>query len=230
MTPRRTPLLLVFSAVLALPGMAAAATIDCTLARSDIEQAICAHQDLLAKDRAISQRLATLGQQCPANKALLAQGQTFWLRERWDCRNGEGALGPSGKLAACLGERMDKRLHDLGAVRQGCDFSSLAGTYRFVDPGYLRQFSRAYVGKPVAVFGWMDLGACHDRTGPRTVAELVGQPGKTRFPVRFSSMPDQEKDFLCAQQPAGHWQGVVKDDGQGAYLYLTDILGQKLAP
>lgn len=202
---RRTAFLLATSCAASLVSAAAtAAPIDCSKAQSDVEHSICARQDLLARDKAISDRLAALGQQCPAKKALLVQGQQFWLRERWDCRNGEGALGPDGSLAACLAERMDARLRGLNRVAPGCDLSSLAATYRFVDTGYLQQFSRAYVGKTVSVFGSMELDACRKKGVALTSGAVVGKPASARFPVRFSAMPGIQKDFLCAQHPAAH--------------------------
>lgn len=210
-----------------LPMSAGAAPIDCRKMSIDVEERICSRPDLLAKDRAISERLASLGRQCPSQKKLLIQGQKFWLRERSNCRNGEGALGPDGTLAACLAQRMDQRLQDLGTV-QGCNLSPLAASYRFVDPGYIREFSRAYVGKTVSVFGSMVLDACHKKGVAPTTGVIVSRPGDTRFPARFSAMPELRKEFLCAQYPAAHWRGIVKNDGQSAYLYLTDILGEEL--
>ena len=229
MMARRTALLLAAASIACLVSAAAAAVpIDCGKAQSDVEHSICSRQDLLAKDKAISDRLASLGRQCPASKALLVQGQQFWLRERWDCRNREGALGPDGSLAACLAERMDGRLRELNGVVQGCDLSSLASSYRFVDTGYLKQFSQAYVGKTVSVFGSMDLDACNKTGAAPATGAIVGKPASARFPVRFSTMPALQKEFLCAQHPAAHWKGIIKDDGKGAYLYLSDILGSKL--
>jgi uncharacterized protein len=223
MTIRRAVLLLAVSGACQLVSThAAAAPIDCSRARVDVERAICAQADLLAKDRAISTRLASLQQQCPSQRKLLVQGQKFWLRERWDCRNGEGALG------ACLAQRMDQRLQALNDVPQSCDLSSLAATYRFVDPAYLRQFSQAYVGKTVSVFGGMELDACRKTGGSPVTGIIVGTPAANRVPAKFSAMPAIQKDFLCAQHPAAHWTGIVKNDGQGAYLYLTDVLGSKL--
>jgi uncharacterized protein len=220
--------LALFGACQFLPAQAAAAPIDCSRAGVDVEHTICAQADLLAKDEAIAQRLASLQQQCPSQQKLLVQGQKFWLRERWDCRNGEGALEPNGTLGACLAQRMDQRLRELNDVPQGCDLSSLAASYRFVDPGYLRQYSGAYVGRTVSVFGGMELDACRKASASPLTGVIVGTPASVRFPVRFSAMPGIQKDFLCAQHPAAHWKGIVKNDGQGAYLYLSDILGSKL--
>jgi uncharacterized protein YecT (DUF1311 family) len=212
----------------ALVTAALAAPIDCSKAQSDVEHSICSRQDLLARDKAIAERLAALGQRCPASKPLLRQGQRFWLRDRWDCRNGEGALEPDGSLAACLAERMGRRLQDLNGVAQGCDLSSLTASYRWVDTGYLKRFSQAHVGKTVSVFGSMKLDACRKTGADATRGAIVGEPASVRFPVRFSVMPALKKEFLCARYPAAHWRGIVRDDGDGAYLYLSDILGDKL--
>ena len=228
MTLRRTALpMALLGACYLVPVPAASAPINCSKARVDVEQRICSHPALLAQDQAISDRLAFLGQQCPSQKKLLVQGQKFWLRERWDCRNGDRALAPNGTLAACLAERMDQRLRNLNAV-QGCDLSPLAASYRFVDIGYMRQFSHSYVGKTVSVFGSMVLDACRKTGVPPVTGVLVGEPAAVRFPVRFSAMSDIQKEKLCVEQPLAHWEGVVEDDGRGAYLYLSDLLGGEL--
>lgn len=226
---RRTVFLIAVSmAAQSALAPAAAAPIDCRKAQVDVEQVICSRPELLAQDEAMSKRLAVLQQQCPVQKKLLVQGQKFWLRERWDCRNGEGAIGPQGNLAACLAKRMDKRLQELNAVPQGCDLSSLAATYRFVDVGYMRQFSRAYVGKRVSIFGSIRLDACRQSGASSLTGSLVGSSASQRFPVRFSAMSGIQKESLCAEPPVAHWNGVVKADGHGTYLYLNDLLGSKL--
>jgi uncharacterized protein len=212
-------------------SLATAAPINCSAAKVDVEQAICAHPELLARDQAISVRIDTLKQQCPDSQKMLLTGQKFWLRERWDCRNVQGAFDTPDALASCLAAGMDRRLQQLGNIGKGCDLTSLAATYRFVDVDYLLRFSDRYVDKTVSVFGSMDLASCQDpRTSP-TAATVVGKDRKRdRFRVEFSAMPAQEREHLCAERPASQWAGTIRHDSKGNYLFLTDVLGRKLPP
>ena len=209
---------------------ASAAPINCPATKVDLEQAICAHPELLARDRAISDRIDTLKQRCPAAQKLLIRGQKFWLRERWDCRNVEGAFATPDVLPSCLAARMDQRLQQLDAIGSGCDITPLAATYRFVDVDYIVRFSDRYIDKTVSVFGWMDLASCHAPSPSPTAATIVGTDRKhDRFRVEFSAMPAQQREFLCAKSPAAHWTGTIKHDSRGNYLFLTDVLGTSLA-
>lgn len=216
----------VLPALAAAGPLAAAAPIQCAAARYDVEQTICSRPVLLGHDKAIAERLDALKQACPSQRALLAEGQRFWLRERWDCRNAPGAFDTPDALAACLASRMAQRLNDLDKVDRRCDLTPLAASYRFVDVGYLRRFSSHYLGKTVSVFGTMQLGSCTEPASAPTAASVVAKG--ERFPVVFSAMPERERAFLCARYPAAHWRGTVRQGDKGLYLFLTDLLGQPL--
>lgn len=41
-------------------------------------------------------------------------------------------------------------------------------------------------------------------------------------------MPDERREWLCDQNPASHWRGIVRRDEGEFYLYLTDMLGESL--
>lgn len=208
---------------------ATAAPIRCAAARDDVEQAICSHPALLAWDQAISVWLDALKQQCPAAQKLLVEGQKFWLRERWDCRNVEGAFDTPDALPSCLADRMDHRLRQLDGIGAGCDMTPLAAAYRFVDVDYLLRFSDSYLGKPVSLFGWIDLESCK-APGASPTAATVNDQTHHRFRMKFSAMPAAQREFLCAKTPASHWTGTIQHDSEGNYLFLTDVLGEKLPP
>ena len=211
--------------------VASAAPINCSAANVDVERAICSHPELLARDQAISVRLDTLKQRCPDARQLIVEGQKFWLRERWDCRNVEGVFEAPGRLGACLASRMDLRLRQLNAVGDGCDFAPLFATYRFVDVDYLQRFSNRYIGKNVSIFGQMDLASCDASGASPTAATIIGTDRKRkRFRAKFSAMPAGQREFLCAKHPAAHWTGTVEHDSLGDYLFLKDVLGQELPP
>ena len=203
--------------------------INCTAASDDVEQTICATPKLKAQDQAISTRLNTLTQRCPAARELLLQGQAFWLRERWDCRNVEGAFDRPGALSSCLAARMDRRIEQLASTGADCDFTSLEATYRFVDVDYMLRFGDSYIDKPVTVAGMMDLDSCRAPDAEPTAAVLVGHdPEHDRLRVTFSAMPAAQRGFLCDKRPSSHWAGTIKHDRHGNHLFLTDLLGQEL--
>lgn len=209
--------------------VASAAPIKCATASSDVEKSICASPELLAQDKEISIRLDRLKSICPASKRLLVEGQKFWLRDRWNCRNRPGALDKPDGMDTCLADRMGERLQQLNDTGAQCDFTSLAATYRFVDVDYLLRFSDRYIDKKVAVAGWMDPANCDTPPASLTSANVIGKDSKRdRFRIKFSSLSAEQHEFLCAKNPASHWEGTVKHDSQGNYLLLTDLLGQDL--
>lgn len=221
-------LLMVSAAGLACAD-SAAAPIDCKAAAHDVEKTICAHPDLLGLDKAISDALDAIKDACPSQRGLLVQEQKFWLRERWDCRNVEGVLATPDGLASCLTQRMEERLRRLADAGLSCASDRLRGGYRFVDPDYLRRYSAYYLGKRVSVHGSLHLESCDKPDAVPTAAVVVGSPPqRDRFPATFSAMPDEEREFLCAQQPAAHWTGIVREGKNGAYLFMDAVLGRKL--
>lgn len=204
-------------------SVALAAPIDCSRANNDVEQTVCSHPSLTAQDKAISDRLDALGRTCPSLRPLLMQGQKYWLRERWDCRNVEGIFDKAEGLATCLASRMEQRLQRLNDEPQGCDPKPWVGGYRFVDPVYLLRYGDQYVGKTISVFGRMDLDSCR-ASGTGTLAgSIVGNsPGHERYRAIFNVMSNEGRKRLCAQHPAAHWQGVVRRDRRGSYLFLSE--------
>jgi hypothetical protein len=159
---------------------------------------------------------------CPSLRTVLSQGQKYWLRERWDCRNVEGVFEKAEGLASCLASRMGQRLQRLNEAPENCDPQTLVGGYRFVDPVYLLRFGDHYIGKTVSVFGSMDLDSCRaSSAGSRSGAIVGNSSHHERFRVIFGAMPEEERERLCAQHPASHWEGIVKKDQQGSYLFLN---------
>jgi len=215
-------LVLVLVSLCVACSLAYSSPINCALANNDVEKTICSYPSLIAQDNAISDKLAALGQACPSLRPLLSQGQKFWLRERWDCRNVEGVFEKTEGLATCLASRMGQRLQGLNEASASCDSRALVAGYRFVDPVHLLRFGDQYIGKTVSVFGSMDLDSCRaSSAGSRSGAIVGNSAHHERFRVIFGAMADEERERLCAQHPASHWQGVVKKDHKGSYLFLN---------
>jgi len=223
-----TPLRQVLASLLVLVtssiacSLAVSAPIDCSLPNDDVEKTICAHPSLKAQDKAISNRLDALMRACPSLRTLLVQGQKYWLRERWDCRNVEGVFEKTEGLATCLASRMDQRLQGLKDEPASCDPKPFIGASKFVDPVYLLRYGDHYIGKTVSVFGSMDLDSCRAAgTGALTGSIVGNSPHQERYRAVFSAMSELARERLCAQHPAAHWQGIVKRDKRGNYLFLS---------
>jgi uncharacterized protein YecT (DUF1311 family) len=203
------------------------ASIDCKAPRLDnVEKAICASPALMTSDRSLAEAYTRRLAQCPPQqRTLLRQTQKFWLRDRNACANalsdGEGAV------ERCVAARMSERAAHMERIGNGCDLASVAGEYRYVDSDYLATVASRYVGREVSVWGGIRLSSC-DVKSSDVSATLESMPGKGGFPVRFKAMPPLKREWLCAQNPASHWQGTVRQDAGGFYLYLTDILGDPL--
>jgi uncharacterized protein YecT (DUF1311 family) len=204
------------------------ASIDCKAPRLDnVEKAICGSPELMASDRDIAEVFVRRLAQCaPRQRTLLRQTQKFWLRDRNACANalseGEDAM------KRCVAEKMDERAVQLRRIGDTCDLDSVAGEYRYVDSDYLATVASRYVGREVSVWGGIRLSSC-DVNSSSLTAKLQSMPGKDgSFPVRFKAMPPLKREWLCAQNPASHWQGTVRQDAGEFYLYLTDILGDPL--
>jgi uncharacterized protein YecT (DUF1311 family) len=216
------PVLVLASSSIAC-SLALSAPIDCSLANDDEEKTICSHPSLTAQDKAISDRLDALGRECPSLRPLLMQGQKYWLRERRDCRSEEGVVEKAEGLATCLARRMAQRLQRLNDEPQSCDPKPLIGGYRFVDPVYLLRYGDQYIGKTVSVFGSIDLDNCRaSGTGTLTGSIVGNSPRHERYRAVFSAMSEEARESLCAQHPAAHWQGVVRQDKRGSYLFLSE--------
>jgi hypothetical protein len=184
-----------------------------------VEKTICSRPSLIAQDKAISDKLAALELACPSRRMLLSQSQKYWLRERWDCRNVEGIFEKADGLATCLASRMGQRLQRLNETPKNCDPQTLAGGYRFVDPVHLLRFGDQYIGKTVSVNGRLDLDSCRASSAGSRSGGIVAN--HERFRVIFDAMPESRREWLCDQRPASHWEGIVKKDQQGVYLFLN---------
>lgn len=211
-------------------SVAIAASINCAAASDDVEKTICGSTALLEKDRAIAIKLDANKKQCDSNSiSLITTGQKFWLRDRWNCRNFDASYAEPDTLEKCLSLRMDERLLQLTNIGDRCNLESLSNSYRFVDVWYILKFIDKYMNRTVSVAGELVLQSCKTGQVNNTTAHLVGKNrSKEQLRVVFKSMPEVQREFLCAQNPFSHWEGIIKTDTIGNYLYLTDVLGTEL--
>lgn len=219
---------LLLAACLTASGTASGASINCAAARDNVEKAICASSALMDADRRIADGFGQRLLQCPAGqRALLRQTQKFWLRDRNNCAN---LLSDSGAaVTRCVADRMAERSAQFERIGAACDLDAVADRYRFVDPGYLLRFASRYEGRQVAVFGSVRLDSCDDPKASPVTGKLRQLPvNGDSVPVRFKAMSALQREWLCAQNPASHWQGTVRSEGGTFYLYLPDLLGEPL--
>ena len=216
--------------LLASPGNAVAAPVQCGTPSNVVHATICASPMLTARDAEISQRYDQLTAICPAEKnKIFGATQRFWLRERSNCQVKPGEPGHHASVAACLADVMETRLDQLRKMGNRCDVDRVAADLRRVDPWYLNKYQDRYVGKQVTVFGQIALSRC-DTPGASAVAGFVlgtGRPPE-KVAVVFKAMPPGDLAFLCAKSPVSQWSGEIRRDASGTYLYLSDVLGSPL--
>lgn len=213
--------------MLVATGPVAARPIDCSKAVSIAEKAVCASPNALALDAEIDARYAALRETCgPRARRVLVAGQRYWLRERNDCANAPSPYEQT--KAECVENRLHERAQFLRNVPR-CEVAHLATRYRFVDPWYLHDHGRAFIDFPVSVFGVLKPRAC-DRRQRDSLDAWLADPRRpeARVAVRLRSLPDDQRQFLCARDIASHWDGTVRRAGAGIVLHVDDILGVPL--
>lgn len=101
---------LVLAGCLVVP-VARAASFDCDAARTDVERAICADDQLGREDELLAEAYGAVRKEMPiADRAGLLREQRAWLRRRDACVAGDG-----DETTGCLRDAMQARRRELGA-------------------------------------------------------------------------------------------------------------------
>lgn len=107
---------IVLSALIATTSAAHAAVLNCKLAHSAREKAVCASPSLLAKDRQMGTAYAALHARLSAASFSVVQSdQRNWLTYL-DASCPAHGLATGYKMPKCLGEKYDNRLNDLKLI------------------------------------------------------------------------------------------------------------------
>lgn len=209
-------------------AQAEAPPVDCTKANTTVDRAICGTPALLAQDRELARRYADMAKHCGGERdAILEATQRFWMRDRNACSN------DAVTAATCASDLNEARLSQFRKMRAACTFDEVAAELRYVDPWFVNKFARQFDGRRIHVHGSVRPDDCSrgaDET--RAARGMLREWDKVRklntLRVVFRSLPALEREFLCTRNPGSHWQGEVRSDAAGPYLYLTDVLGTGL--
>ena len=167
-------------AVLVLGGgsllpMARAASFDCDAARTDVEHAICADDQLGREDERLAEAYGAVRNEMPvADRAGLLREQRAWLRRRDACVAGDGE-----EATGCLHDAMQARGKELDArlVRVRAAFDEVVASIP-ADPGKAAQVLSGY--DSALAQAWLLYLGRHARQGqllPKAAA-LRGQARK----------------------------------------------------
>ena len=215
-----------------IPLTAGAAGINCSRALSVVEKAICNYPDLKNLDASISEKYDNLMKKLnPDEFSLLKTGQVFWIRERNDCQN---VSYPSGKMesavSSCLRNQLENREAFLrSAISDTALIAKNPNIYRIIDPWYFDKYKDSYQGSRVSISGDVVLYSCKDKKADKRAGYIVGSDKmKTKVPVFFKSMPENEHYFLCEKAPFSTWEGEVRTVNGKIVLYMDTVLGTKL--
>jgi hypothetical protein len=210
---------LVVAVALAFLALDAFADFTCKAQRIEWIAPACQSQEvrrLVDQVEAASRSLGCETQQLPELKAI----QMAWGREQYACRLHDGVVD-------CTQTSLKAELRYLNETRR-CDVHARPIKFALPDASYVALHPDTYRDAPAKVMGQMSVDDCNPDSRSRAGSLRDGGLDRALI-VEFSSLPDEQRDFLCAKQPFSAWDGVVKlrEDGK-PYLFLTNVLGVEL--
>ncbi|MEO3690633.1 hypothetical protein [Roseateles paludis] len=146
--------------------------------------------------------------------------RSAWGRDQAACRLHDDGVN-------CTQISLKAELRYLRETRR-CDVNARPVRFSSPDASYVALHPNTYRDAQVSVMGQMSVDDCKPGAGSTSGSLRDSGPGPS-LPVEFSSLPDEQRTFLCTKQPFSAWGGVVRlrDDGR-PYLFLTDVLGVEL--
>ena len=184
-----------------------------------VGELLCNDPDVKKLDTDLNAQWARIICSGPTKAEFVAE-QKFWLRERNNCNN-------VSDVRSCLIGTINGRISFLKDLTS-CEDPKRVVRYNFVDPWHVLQHPNLYANTNTHVFGWVALDSCR-LNATSLLGMLHGEkPHNVNMKVVFKSMASEQREFLCTRSPYSYWQGTIKLDSQGPYLYLVDILGVPL--
>ncbi|MDZ5456173.1 lysozyme inhibitor LprI family protein [Azohydromonas lata] len=146
--------------------------------------------------------------------------QKFWLRERNNCRN-------EINIRTCLIDKYQSRIFFLNSL-QSCDSVSRSYKYGFTDSWYVIKHTDLYLGSTVVIAGSAAPDSCTSGTIPATGILKAMRRNEQDIRIIFKSLSSEQRKFLCTSEPFSHYEGMIKRNAKGVYLYLNNLLGEPL--
>jgi hypothetical protein len=144
-----------------------------------------------------------------------------WGRQQYGCVS-------SADVRACVVDKLQSEIDYFHGMAR-CEVASHPVKFEVPDPSYVLAHPEVFNGSEVLVMGGLTLVDC--APGATSVVGEVHEYEKesVALEIRFKSMPDKQRDFLCAKRPLAAWRGrLMLTDAQEPYLYSVDVLGVPL--
>ena len=185
-----------------------------------VQELACQDQDVRALVQKVEDEAARL--QCqPAARHELVSVKLGWLRR-------QGACIRSASVRSCVVGSLESEIAYFRAM-SGCELAANPVKFDTTEPSYIVAHIDVFKGSQVAVMGWLTLASCDAGSTSFTgeVHELNNE--SVAIEIRFRSLPDVQRDFVCEKHPFSAWSAKVMETDSGApYLYATDLLGVQL--
>lgn len=146
--------------------------------------------------------------------------ENAWGGRQYQC-------GSSADIRTCVVSSLQSEVGYLQGMKT-CEITSHPVKFDTTVPSYVLAHPKLFLGSEVLVNGEISLADCNP--GATSVIGKVHEYEykKGAIEIRFKSMPDAERSFLC-KRPTSSWRGTVRLTDKGvAYLYATDVLGAEL--
>lgn len=146
----------------------------------------------------------------------------FWLRERNNLRNSENPK----QLAQDLITIMTKRSRDLLHIKSDQSWiEKNASEFSYVDPWYLEKYRSHYIGKKIHIYGKLSIP--DTRYPHKGLLSGIGDDRTSLF-VLFRKMPAESMNFILANEPVSHHEGLVRKYNDQILIYMDSLLGNEL--
>jgi hypothetical protein len=213
----KTPVLVI--GALALLGIGSAlAQLSC--GRGAVGVLACEDREVKALVRQIGVEVKRL--RCvQAERNELKTVERAWGRRQYKCIY-------SADVRACVMRILQSEIDYLQGMER-CELASRPVKFETPDPSYVIAHSDVFIGSEVSVMGALTLADC--TPGATSVVGKVHEykNESAALEIRFKSLPDAERNFLCTRRPFSEWRGTVKlTDKRLPYLYSTEVLGTPL--
>lgn len=212
-------ILLSMTAILLLGSGDALAQLSCDPRSGTVGELACKDPAVKSLVRQIGLEASRPGCAGPKDHELKSV-QRGWGWRQYQC-------SASSDMRACVLSSLQSELDYFRPIK-GCDIAAHPVRFDVTVPSYVLAHPAVFVGRDVSVNGEIDLADC--APGTRSVTGRVHEFDykKAAIEIRFKTMPDAQRGFLC-KRPLSAWRGTVRLTNRGVpYLYATDILGAAL--
>lgn len=195
------------------------AQLSCNPKTGPVGELACKDQEVRALVRRVdleAKRLGCVG----TERHELETVERAWGGRQYECST-------STDIRACVVRTLQSEVDYLQGMNR-CEVTSHPVKFETTVPQYVLAHPNVFAGSEVSVMGQIALADCTPNA-----TSLIGkiheyENEKAAIEIRFKSLPDVQRSFLC-KGPISAWRGTVRlTDKSAPYLYATDVLGAQL--